>query len=263
MSFLTQVTPLILTFDEAPNIARCLERLDWAADIVVLDSGSTDATQAICRAHPRVRLFVRPFDDHASQWNYGLEQTGIATPWVLGLDCDYMVTVEATREIDVLTPSQDIGGYWTPFRYAMLGRILRSGIYPPVIALFRRGAGRYVQDGHTQRMAVDGAVGRLRAPFIHDDRKPFSRWVRSQIAYARLEADKLVAAPPSGFRGWLRTRTPFAVFSVGFYCLIVRGGLFDGPGGWLYGLQRMIAEGLISAAYLDSKLRRAISPADR
>lgn len=262
MSFLQGVTPVILTFNEAPNIGRCLERLSWAREIVVVDSQSTDDTQAICATFPQVRFFTRPFDHHAAQWNYAVQETGVESAWILALDADYMLTDEAAREIDALRPGASVAGYWLRFRYAVLGKPLRSGIYPPVLALFRRGAGRHVQDGHTQRAVVDGQTGQVSAHLIHDDRKSFDRWVRSQLAYARLEADKL-ATPAPGLRGWLRTRTPLSMFAVGAYCLVVRGGFFEGPAGWFYALQRMIAEGLICAAYLDSALSRSSPPADR
>lgn len=253
---LERTTPIILTFDEAPNIGRCLDALTWAKDIVVVDSGSTDETVAICRRHPAVRVFTRPFDDHRAQWSFALTETGIESDWVLALDCDYMVTPQAAAEMARLDPDGETHGYWVQFRYALMGKVLRSGIYPPVVALFRRSQGRYVQDGHTQRIVVDGPLGRLQNHFVHDDRKPFDRWMRSQINYARLEADKL-SGSAHGLKGWLRTRTPFSPLAVGFLCLIARGGLLEGPPGWLYALQRMIAEAMISAAYFDQRLRRS------
>ncbi|HET9160282.1 MAG TPA: glycosyltransferase family 2 protein [Caulobacteraceae bacterium] len=253
---LDDITPVILTFDEAPNIGRCLERLSWAKDIVVVDSGSGDGTQEICRRFSQVRLFTRAFDTHAQQWNFAIAETGIASGWMLCLDADYMLTAALIEDLRALRPSNGVDGYWMSFRYAVMGKVLRSGIYPPVLSLIRRGASQYVQDGHTQRARVDGQTAALRAHAIHDDQKPFDRWLRSQAAYARLEADKLVNGRAGGSKGWLRTRTPFSIFAVGFYCLIWRGGLLEGPAGWFYVLQRMIAEGMIAAAIVDRRLRK-------
>lgn len=252
---LDDITPVILTFDEAPNIGRCLDRLGWAKDIVVVDSGSGDETVAICTRYPSVRIFKRAFDNHAAQWNFAIGETGIATGWVLALDADYMIEPAVAQEIDALTPAPEVDGYWLPFRYAVMGRPLRSGIYPPVLALYRARRGRYVQDGHTQRAAVDGPTLKLKASALHDDRKPLDRWVRAQLAYARLEAGKLRAEGAAGAKGWLRTTTPFSPIAIGLYCLFVRGGLFDGPAGWLYALQRMIAEAMITASLIDARLR--------
>jgi len=253
---LDKITPLILTLDEAPNIGRCLDQLGWAREVVVVDSGSTDGTQAICAKHPQVRLVTRPFDNHANQWNFGLSQTGIASDWVLALDADYVLNTAVIDELRSLQPGDEVDGYWLDFRYAVYGKVLRSGIYPPVLSLFRRGRGRYVQDGHTQRAKVEGSVGRLRATAIHDDRKPFARWLRSQSAYAQLEAEKLDRGNP-GLKGFLRARTPFSPILMGLYCLILRGAVFEGPPGWFYALQRTLAEAMIAAALLDRRLGRA------
>ncbi len=248
MAFLAHITPVILTYNEAPNIGRVLERLRWAGDIVVVDSLSDDATLEICRGFDNVRTLTRPFTTHAEQWNFALKETSLQTEWVLALDADYMMTPQVLAEIDSLAPGEDVAGYALPFKYAIQGHVLRSGVYPPVTALYRKQGATYLQDGHTQRISVKGRVEHLSNHAIHDDRKSFERWVLSQVKYARLEADKMEAAPPS-LRKWLRGRTPFAAFAMGFYCLFVRGGLIEGRPGWLYAFQRAIAEAMISAAY--------------
>ena len=94
---LDQITPLIITLDEAPNLRRTLERLDWAKRIVVVDSFSTDETLEILLANPRIEIFQRPFESFASQCNFGLKQ--IRTEWVLSLDADYVLTDEFIDEM--------------------------------------------------------------------------------------------------------------------------------------------------------------------
>ena len=94
---LDQITPLILTYNEAPNIARALAGVSWAKDIVVVDSFSDDETVAIAKSFPQVRVFQRTFDNHRNQWEFGLKETGITTPWVLALDADYVVLNEFDR----------------------------------------------------------------------------------------------------------------------------------------------------------------------
>src|SRR6185295_16127350 len=102
---LDQITPLILTYNEAPNIARSLAALTWANDIVVVDSFSDDDTVAIAKLVPHVRVFQRAFDNHRNQWEFGLQETGISTPWVLALDADYVVSNELANELEHLRPS--------------------------------------------------------------------------------------------------------------------------------------------------------------
>src|SRR5215211_1901144 len=108
---LDQITPLILTYNEAPNIARTLTSVSWAKDFVVVDSFSNDDTVKIARSFPRVRVFQRTFDCHRNQWEFELRETGIATPWVLALDADYLVSNELTNELEKLRPSVETAGY--------------------------------------------------------------------------------------------------------------------------------------------------------
>jgi glycosyltransferase involved in cell wall biosynthesis len=67
---------VLLTYNEEQNIARRLSHIRWAKDIVVVDSGSTDATLAIIAKFPNVRVFNRRFDTHANQWRYAMEGDG-------------------------------------------------------------------------------------------------------------------------------------------------------------------------------------------
>lgn len=245
---LQQITPLILTFNEAPNIGRTLDRLSWASDIVIVDSMSTDDTRATAARYPPVRVFERPFTTHAEQWNFGLEQTGIKTEWVLALDADFVLTDAFVAELTALSPPAEVSGYRASFTYCIDGEPLRSAVYPPVTVLYRRARSKYVQDGHTQRVDVDGPVKELASRIMHDDRKPLSRWIASQVKYMRLEADKLMAAPRSSLglvdrvRRWVVLAPPLMFL----HCLFVRGGILDGRAGLFYALQRATAEAILS-----------------
>ena len=239
---LDQITPLILTYNEAPNIARVLAGVSWAKDIVVIDSFSDDETVAIAKSFPHVRVIQRAFDNHGNQWEFGLKETGITTPWVLALDADYVVSNELVAELEQLKP--EAVAYRANFIYCINGKRLRSGIYPPVMVLYRRESASYVQDGHTQRVAVQGKIGELQAPLMHDDRKSLRRWFRSQARYTELEAQKLLAADSSELgladrmRRWVVLVPPVMLV----YCLVVRGGVLDGWQGFYYAFQRTVAE---------------------
>jgi Glycosyltransferases involved in cell wall biogenesis len=245
---LEQITPLILTYNEAPNISRALGGLTWAREVVVVDSFSDDETVQTTRNFPNVRVVQRAFDCHRNQWEFGLKQTEISTPWVLALDADYVVTEELISELKTLQPHSNTAGYRAKFIYCINGKRLRSGIYPPVTVLYRRDAATYVQDGHTQRIAVDGEIEDLTAPILHDDRKPFRRWFNAQSRYTELEAQKLLATDPAELefadrlRRW-RVIVPPAML---VYCLIVRGGILDGWAGFYYAFQRAMAELMLS-----------------
>ena len=249
-----EITPLILTFNEAPNLRRTLERLSWARKILVLDSGSKDATLEITRSFPQVCVMHRAFDSFARQCNFGLEQ--ITTEWVLSLDADYVLTGEINREIAALQPTDQVSGFKARFTYCFHGRQLRASLYPPRTVLYRRAKARYRDEGHGHRVDIDGGIANLSGAILHDDRKPLSRWLGEQVKYARTEAEFLTTTPVSELKTADRVRqkivlSPFLVF---LYTLLVRGLILDGWAGWFYVLQRVYAELLLSLHLLERRL---------
>lgn len=244
MEIIKQITPLILTYNEDPNIERVLDRLTWAKRIVVIDSYSTDKTLDILKSYPQVQLFQRKFDTHAQQWNYGLEK--VNSQWVLSLDADYILSDELVEEIKKL-PSDNynaIKGYFVRFKYCVFGKPLRGTLLPPRQVLFRKDEGIYIDDGHTQLLQIQGESQRLSGYIYHDDRKPLSRWLWAQDRYMVLEAKKLFTTSINEL-SWgdrLRKTKILAPGVILFYCLLVNGCLFDGWAGWYYTLQRVLAE---------------------
>ena len=256
--FLSQVTPVIPTYNEAPNIARTLDALDWAKRVVVIDSYSDDETLDIIATYPNVQVYQRAFDCIANQWTHALESGGIDTPWVLALDADYVLTEDHTNAIAALQPADGVNGYIANFRYCVNGKPLRSGIYPPRTTLFRKDQGYFWQDGHTQRLEVSGKLEHIAPPIMHDDRKSLRRWFASQQGYAAREADKILSgtAELAGLAYRIRKLRVVAPFVVVLHCLFIRGGILDGKVGWFYALQRGYAELLLSLELLDRDLNQ-------
>lgn len=245
---LDSITPLILTFNEAPNIERTLSRLRWAKDIVIVDSYSSDKTLELAKKIPQVRTFQNKFVTHAGQWNFGLKETGISTEWVLALDADYVLSDEIIEELRTLNPVEDIDGFRAGFKYCIEGKPLRGSAYPPVIILYRREKAAYEQDGHTQRVQIGGKAAVLRSPVYHDDRKPLAHWLQSQIKYMKLESEKLSTTAFSrlGWTDMLRRLYVFAPFVMFFYCLFIKRAILDGKAGLFYTFQRTTAELILS-----------------
>jgi glycosyltransferase involved in cell wall biosynthesis len=243
---LEELTPLILTFNEAPNIDRTLQRLTWAKRISVIDSYSTDETLEILQSYPQVQVFQRKFDTHTNQWNYGLQQ--VKTEWVLSLDADYILTDDLIAEIDALPKDSLIDGYFVRFKYCVFGKPLRGTLLPSRQVLFRKEKAIYVEDGHTQLLRVNGNFGRLASYIYHDDRKSLSRWLWAQDQYMLIEAKKLLETPASelSFGDRLRRQKFIAPFFILIYCLIINRGILDGWAGLYYAFQRTIAEILLS-----------------
>lgn len=255
---LDQITPLIITYNEEANIGRTLAKLRWARRIVVIDSGSTDGTRNILARVPQAEVIEHPFSDFAAQCNFGLSH--IATEWVLSLDADYELSDELVSDLAALTPRADNVGYQARFVYRIYGRPLRGSLYPLRTVLYLRERACYRNEGHGHRVVIDGAVTPLCGVIYHDDRKPLSRWFRSQQRYARDEAVHLLACGKARLGRADRLRlmawpAPFAVF---LYTLLVKGCLFDGWPGWFYALQRLLAETLLALELADRRLRAQV-----
>jgi glycosyltransferase involved in cell wall biosynthesis len=256
----SRITPLVLTFNEAPNIDRTLARLAWAERVVVVDSYSTDGTAGICSRYPNVDFKQRRFDTHSDQWNWGLDQ--VASDWVLSLDADYVLTDRFVAELSRFAPADDVHGYYARFTYCVFGKALRGSLYPPRIVLFRRQSSRYVQDGHTQRLQVTGEPGWLEGRIEHDDRKPVERWVSDQLRYAALEARHLVTTPRSelSMPDRIRAAGVLAPALVFVYTLLGQRLVLDAWPGFYYVLQRTCAELMLSLRLVEARVRPKAAP---
>ncbi len=250
------VTPVLLALDEEANLPRTLAALAWAREVVLVDSGSTDRTLALAAQARNVRVVQRAFDGHASQWNFAVHETGIDSEWVLALDADHVLEPALAAALRALDPPADVAGYRACFRYCVAGRALRGSLYPPRVVLFRRHAGHFVQQGHTQRLRVEGRVADLPGAIRHDDRKPAARWLADQWRYARLEAALIDGTPWRRLTPAARVRRlvlpapPLALA----WCLLLRGGILDGLPGLAYAVQRATAEMLIALALVERRL---------
>jgi glycosyltransferase involved in cell wall biosynthesis len=253
---LKQITPMVLTYNEAPNLGRMLAKLDWAQEVLIVDSFSDDETIAIARARPRTRILQRRFDTFASQCNYGLEHT--RTEWVLSIDADYVLSDELIKEIAALNPDATTTGYRANFKYYIYGQSLRSSLYPPRTVLYKLNRARYREDGYGHRVVLEGEIKQLTGVIHHDDRKPLERWFAEQVKYAGREAEHLASTPIEGLNRTdkIRRWVFVAPILVSFYTLILRGAVLDGWRGWFYVFQRTLAELMLSLKLLEKRFNK-------
>jgi len=156
-SYLEQRCPLsimILTYNEEKNLHNCLKSVcDWAGEIFVVDSGSTDSTLAIADKYG-ASVINHPFETHARQWNWALRSLPCRYDWIFGLDADQRVTPELAREIcEVLgnrheKPEdkskerlEDMDGFYVKRCQVFRGKWIKHGGYYPkyMLKVFRRG----------------------------------------------------------------------------------------------------------------------------
>ena len=244
---LDQITPVIITFNEEANIGRTLGQLEWAKNVVVMDSFSTDQTESKCRAYKNVTFVQRQFDDFASQCTAAINHASINTEWVMSLDADYFVPSALKQELDNLEPDNSVDGYRASFEYCINGERIGTSLYPPRIVLARHKQLTFRMDGHAHRRAVPGEVLSLKNIILHDDRKAEQDWQNNQKRYAAQEAEKILAEPVTSINSsaWVRKHFVYTPFVVAFYLGVICGMLFCGSNARLYMKQRIYFERLL------------------
>ena len=242
---------VILTKNEEPNIARVLQKLTWLQRVIIVDSYSDDATIDICKRFPNTSVYQRAFDTHATQWNYGLSLAD--SQWILSLDADYVLPDAFIQEIKEKLPQNGIAAFDAKFHFLVFGKALRGNNTMPRPVLFQKSLCVYFDDGHTQRLQINGATGSFQQKIDHDDRKSLSRWLTNQASYSQKESGMLITAPNSqlSFISKVRKTKLLAPFLIFFYCLFVKGLILDGWRGWYYTLQRTIVEMLFALRLIE------------
>lgn len=156
---------VVTTYNNAATLARCLASVAFAEERVVLDSGSTDATEAIARAH-HARWWVEPFKGYGPQ---KLSAVGKATHrWVLLLDADEVVPADCRAAIERALQEPAVAGFRIPRREQVFWRLAHPGVrHARMLRLFDRDRVRFSADAVHAAPLVDGPEGRIDAAFVH------------------------------------------------------------------------------------------------
>jgi len=253
------ITAVVLTHNEEKNIAHCLESIAALPRVFVVDSGSTDGTLEICKAHGAT-LVQHPYSNHASQWQWSLRNLAVETPWVLAFDADYVVTPELMERLQRELPHlpEEVAGIYVRHLYRFGGGLIRFGGTKHVrLLIVRRNRVRPdMGDLVDFRFVVDGKVVHWREPVIEYNRNDddISVWTTKQDKFAlRLAVEEeLRRRGLHGWSGqarllgntderfaWLRDRwlgLPLFIRPVIYfvYRYVLAGGFLDGRAGFLY-----------------------------
>jgi glycosyltransferase involved in cell wall biosynthesis len=195
------VTVLIAARDEEANLGRCLAALAPAARVVVLDSGSRDRTAAIAAEMGAEVVQFRYQGGYPKKRQWALDNLDLRMPWVLLLDADEVVPAALWREIGEAIRAGRHEAYLITKGFHFLGRRLRFGGFSfAAVLLFRRGKARFehvLDEGPGgrrldmevhERLIVDGTIGALRTPLIHEDFKGLEAYLDRHNAYSTWEA---------------------------------------------------------------------------
>ena len=237
----------MITYNNERTVEKALRSVQWADEIVVVDSFSVDRTVEICRQFTG-KVFQRKWPGHQDQYQYAADLT--LHPWIMFVDADEEIPQELAEEIrrELSTEKQDLDGFIAYRRTYYLGRWIRHGGWVPdcEIRLYRREKGRW-QGGLHAKVAVDGKVGSLKNPYLHDTYRDISDQIQTIDRYSRIAAEdslrsggkfslmKLVLHPPVRFfkeylfKGGFRDGIPGLIIIVAtmFYVFIKYAKLWE------------------------------------
>lgn len=273
-----RISVIVLTHNEEQNIEACLRSVsDWAGEVFVVDSGSTDATAAIARRHGAT-VVTHAFENYSRQRNWAQENLPLAFDWVFHIDADERVTPELADSIRELFKNGDpasVDGVLISRRTVFLGRpIWHGGHYPAWhLRLFRRALGRCEDRLYDQHFVVTGTTRRLSGDLIDVITSDLTVWLMRQARWGAAEAAEELAGEeatsgrligrvngtPIERRRWLRTavygRAPLFLraFAYFVYRYFIRLGFLDGTEGLIFHFM----QGCVFRFYVDAKLYEA------
>jgi glycosyltransferase involved in cell wall biosynthesis len=217
------VSAIIHTLNEAEQIEDCLRTVEWADEIYLVDSLSTDDTvERVRKAFPTARVEAREYLGAAATKNYAIDRA--ANDWIFVIDADERVTPELRSEIlRTLEGRLDCWAYSVRRRNFMLGREVRySGLQRDrVTRLFHRGHARYPNKRVHADLIVDGPTRDLRHPMLHYYIRSFDHMIAKMTRYANWGAAQMyIDGKDTGVGGILgHTAGKFVrdyIFNLGF-----------------------------------------------
>jgi glycosyltransferase involved in cell wall biosynthesis len=230
---------IILTKDEETMIRRCLESVAWADEIVVVDSGSADRTTEICREFGAKVQVTADWPGFGPQKNRALEQA--SADWILSLDADEWLPAALQAEIrsSIAAPGPH-AAFRMPRLSSYCGRYMRhSGWWPDLVPrLFRRGRANFSDDLVHEKLVVNGTIGTLSNPILHESFVNFEEVLDKVNRYSSAGAQMMIAG---GRKGSL-----LSALAHGFWAFVrtyaLKAGFLDGREGFMLAVSN--AEGV-------------------
>lgn len=227
----------VITLNEEVNLPRCLGSIrDLAAELVIVDSGSTDRTQEISRQMGAL-FIAQPWLGFTRQKNFALERC--SQPWALCLDADEAVSpelAEAIRRAFASPPS--VNGFELNRRTSYLGKWIWHAWYPEwCLRLVRREAARWAGADPHPSLSVTGATAKLSGDLLHYSYGDLQEHLERTLRYARTSADTMALA---GRRCCWYHLVISPWFALGKR-LILKQGFRDGWRGWIIAYSSFLA----------------------
>jgi glycosyltransferase involved in cell wall biosynthesis len=247
------LTLVVITRDAGAQLQDCLASAAFAAEAIVVDSGSRDDTVEIAR-RMGARVLTHEWLGFGPQKNFAVAQA--AHDWVMCLDADERVSSELERSLrGAMAAGPQYAAYAMARRNRFLGRWLAHGEgYPDwSVRLFDRRRARWSDDAVHEHVLADGSVGHLDGDLLHASGESLDAYLAKQNRYTTLQAEAMHARGER-FSFVRLVVSPLARFAR-FY--VLRGGFLDGTAGLVH-----IAIGCFNSFCKYAKLR-ALEQAER
>ena len=223
-----RLSAIIITLNEAGNIAGCLDTLSFCDECIVVDGGSTDETVKVAQGKG-ARVVSHPFAGFGAQKGFALS---LATgDWVLSIDADERVSSMLAQEIRNAIAGGAAACYELPRRSTFCGRLMDHSGWSPdyVLRLFRRDKAYFSGDLVHERVVCDGSMVRLSEPLMHDPVRRLEDALSRMDRYSTAGAEQLVAA---GKRVSFISGISHGLWTF-FRTYLLRAGFLDGREGFL------------------------------
>jgi glycosyltransferase involved in cell wall biosynthesis len=222
---MNKITAIIVTYNEEKNIEECLKSIDFADEILIVDSNSSDKTKEIAKNFP-VKIIDTDINYPEEKKNMGMGNA--LNPWVLILDADERISPELKEEIiDTLKePKED--GYWIYRRNYFLGKEIKHCGWErdKVIRLFKKDTGRYPDQRVHGQLEFTGSTGKLKNKIIHYTYRNISDYFKKVDKYTGWSAKDLKGKKVNSAKLFFNPLSRF----IKMYFL--RLGFLDGVGGF-------------------------------
>lgn len=225
-----KISAIVITLNEEKNIGACLASLNFVDEIVVVDSGSTDRTEAICASNPLVRFFRQAWLGYGPQKNFALSLA--SHEWVLSIDADEVVPSDLADEIRAsITNEKGCVGFYVKRKNMYKKQWIRHGGWWPdeILRLFRKDKGQFSNRKVHESAEVEGITKRLQAALEHYSYSGPEDFILKMHSYAMAGACQM--KDEGRFGGAVRAVIrAVAAFVKGY---ILKRGFLDGRAGLL------------------------------
>jgi glycosyltransferase involved in cell wall biosynthesis len=280
------ISILIPIRNEEANLERCLRSVQWAGEVFVVDSQSTDESARIAEEYNARLVQFRFNGSWPKKKNWALETLPFRHDWVFILDADEVLPPEAEAEFRgiVCDPNHSMDGYWINRRFMFLGKWLEHAYYPNWnLRLFRHRLGRYekLSDANTgsgdnevhEHVIVKGATGHLNCEMDHyafpsvevfiEKHNRYSNWeARVALDGSHKETSQNLQSRKVGFRRRLRLLSqylPCRPLLRFFYVYVWQLGFLDGLNGYHFARLHAVYEYLCVVKTIELKAMSDVS----